>query len=56
MDLMNIDIDIACNDFFQRLKDGESQRLRLDWNLQSPLAKVNYGIHKDAIKETLSIR
>lgn len=28
-------------------------RLRLEWNLQRTLAKVNYRIHTDAIKETL---
>lgn len=38
---------------FQRLKDAENDRLRLDWNLQRTLAKVNYRIHTDAIKETL---
>jgi hypothetical protein len=38
---------------FQRLKDSENDRLRLEWNLQRTLAKVNYRIHTDAIKETL---
>lgn len=38
---------------FQRLKDEENSRLRLEWNLQRTLAKVNYRIHTDAIKETL---
>jgi hypothetical protein len=38
---------------FQRLKDDENQRLRLEWNLQRTLAKVNYRIHTDAIKEAL---
>lgn len=38
---------------FQRLKDEESSRLRLDWNLQRTLAKVNYRIHTDAIRESL---
>jgi len=38
---------------FQRLKDDESNRLKLDWNLQRMLAKVNYHIHTDAIKENL---
>ena len=38
---------------FQRLKDEENDRLRLKWNLQRTLAKVNYRIHTDAIKETL---
>jgi hypothetical protein len=38
---------------FQRLKDDENDRLKLDWNLQRTLAKVNYTIHTDAIKENL---
>lgn len=38
---------------FQRLKDEENDRLKLDWNLQRTLAKVNYHIHTDAIKENL---
>jgi hypothetical protein len=38
---------------FQRLTDSENDRLRLEWNLQRTLAKVNYRIHTDAIKETL---
>ena len=38
---------------FQRLKDDENRRLKLEWNLQLTLAKVNYQIHTDAIKENL---
>src|SRR3989337_1138413 len=38
---------------FQRLKDDESDRLKLGWNLQRTLSKINYRIHTDAIKETL---
>ncbi len=38
---------------FQRLKEDESDRLKLTWNLQRTLAKVNYSIHTDAIKENL---
>lgn len=38
---------------FQRLKDDENDRLKLDWNLQRTLAKVNYSIHTDAIKQNL---
>ena len=38
---------------FQRLKEDENERLKLDWNLQRTLAKVNYRIHTDAIKEKL---
>ncbi|MBK6740792.1 MAG: KilA-N domain-containing protein [Haliea sp.] len=38
---------------FQRLKDEESERLNLGWNLQRTLSKINYRIHTDAIRETL---
>jgi hypothetical protein len=38
---------------FQRLKDDENDRLKLTWNLQRTLAKVNYTIHTDAIKDNL---
>jgi hypothetical protein len=38
---------------FQRLKEDENNRLKLEWNLQRTLAKVNYRIHTDAIKENL---
>ncbi len=38
---------------FQRLKEDENDRLKLSWNLQRTLAKVNYKIHTDAIKENL---
>jgi KilA-N domain len=38
---------------FQRLKADENDRLKLEWNLQRTLAKINYRIHTDAIKENL---
>ncbi|MFA5203231.1 MAG: KilA-N domain-containing protein [Lentisphaeria bacterium] len=38
---------------FRRLKEEENNRLQLGWNLQRTLAKINYRIHTDAIKETL---
>ena len=38
---------------FQRLKEDENDRLKSSWNLQRTLAKVNYKIHTDAIKENL---
>jgi len=38
---------------FQRLKNDENDRLKLDWNLQRTLAKVNYHIHTDAIRGNL---
>jgi len=38
---------------FQRLKHEENNHLKLEWNLQRTLAKVNYQIHTDSIKENL---
>jgi len=38
---------------FQRLKEDESNRNQLKWDLHRTLAKVNYQIHTDAIKENL---
>lgn len=38
---------------FRRLKDDENDRLKLGWNLQRTLAKINYRIQTDAIKDTL---
>ena len=38
---------------FQRLKDDENHRLKLEWNLQRTLAKINYQIHTDAIRDNL---
>jgi len=38
---------------YQRLKADENDRLKLEWNFQRTLAKVNYHIHTDAIKENL---
>jgi len=38
---------------FQRLKDEENDRKNLDWNLNRTLAKINYRIHTDSIKENL---
>ena len=38
---------------FQRLKEDESDRKSLDWDLRRSLAKINYRIHTDAIREHL---
>jgi hypothetical protein len=40
---------------FQRLKDDENNRLKLEWNLQRTLAKVNYHIHKIQYVQILHI-
>ncbi len=38
---------------YQRLKEDESESLKLQWDFQRILSKVNYKIHTDAIKEKL---
>lgn len=38
---------------FQRLKEDESRRLSLAWNLNRTLSKLNYRIHTDAVKTRL---
>jgi len=38
---------------FQRLKDEESRAQALEWNFQRTLAKVNYKIHTDAVRDRL---
>ena len=38
---------------YKRLKADENSRLSLGWNLNREIAKINYKIHTDAIKENL---
>ncbi|SMC70494.1 KilA-N domain-containing protein [Oscillospiraceae bacterium] len=38
---------------YQRLKSDENSRLSLSWNLNREIAKLNYRVHTDAIKENL---
>jgi hypothetical protein len=38
---------------FQRLKRSEVEQKQLEWNVSRTLAKVNYQIHTNAIKENL---
>jgi hypothetical protein len=38
---------------YQRLKSDENSRISLDWNVKRILAKVNYRIHTDAIRDHL---
>lgn len=38
---------------YRRLKEDENSRLSLNWNLNREIAKLNYRIHTDAIKENL---
>ena len=38
---------------FQRLKSDEKRRQQLEWNVSRTLAKVNYLVHTNAVKEHL---
>ncbi len=38
---------------YKRLKSDERSRISLEWNLNREIAKLNYRIHTDAIKENL---
>ena len=38
---------------FQRLKSAEAESKALEWNLSRNLARINYKIHTDAIKENI---
>jgi len=38
---------------FQRLKEEENKKMALGWDVKRMLAKINYRIHTDAIKEHL---
>ncbi len=38
---------------YQRLKQDESNRLSLEWNVKRQISKLNYKIHTDAIKTYL---
>lgn len=38
---------------FKRLKEIENGRLKLEWNIQRTISKINYRIHTDAVKENL---
>jgi len=38
---------------YQRLKADENSRISLDWNVKRILAKVNYRMHTDAIRDNL---
>ncbi len=38
---------------YQRLKTDESRTKALDWNVKRAIAKANYKVHTDAIKENL---
>ena len=50
---ISIEFKLYVTKEFQRLKNEESDRLQLNWNLQRTISKINYKIHTDAIKQSL---
>ena len=38
---------------FERLKQNEGYQKKIDWSVRRELAKTNYRIHTDSIKENL---
>lgn len=38
---------------FQRLKESDANQKNLQWSVQRTIAKINYQIYTDAIKEKL---
>ena len=40
---------------YQRLKTEEQQKVSMSWNLQREIAKINYRIHTDAIKNNMIV-
>ena len=38
---------------FERLKQNESYQNKIDWSVRRELAKTNYRIHTDSIKENI---
>jgi len=38
---------------YQRLKNDESSRISMEWNVKRILSKINYRIHTDAVKDNL---
>ena len=50
---ISIELNSILSNEFQRLKEDETSQLKLEWNLQRTLSKINYHIHTDAIKDNL---
>ena len=50
---ISVEFKLYLNKEFQRLKQDESRRLSLAWNLNRTLSKLNYRIHTDAIQAHL---
>jgi len=50
---LSVEFELYVIKDYQRLKESESHQTALDWNIKRMIAKTNYRIHTDAIKENL---
>ena len=50
---ISVEFELYIIQEFQRLKSGEQEKLSVGWDVKRELAKVNYKIHTDAIKDYL---
>ena len=50
---LSVEFELYIIQDYQRLKADESHQATLDWNVKRLLAKANYMIHTDAIKQNL---
>ncbi len=50
---MSVEFKLYLIKEFQRLKESEANQKNIQWSVQRTIAKINYQIHTDAIKENL---
>ena len=50
---LNVEFKLYLITEFERLKQNESYQNKIDWSVRRELAKTNYRIHTDSIKENL---
>ena len=50
---LNVEFKLYLITEFERLKQNESYQNKIDWSVRRALAKTNYRIHTDSIKENI---
>ena len=50
---LNVEFKLYLIKEFERLKQNEAYQNRIDWSIRRELAKTNYKIHTDSIKENI---
>lgn len=50
---LNVEFKLYLITEFERLKQNESYQNKIDWSVRKELAKTNYRIHTDSIKENI---